>query len=108
VAGSDPATVAMFDDRKIVRARAVWTMVLVALIITILMLASFDFSQVAVHLVRDPVERLVVAKQTLEALLEVFRAVSYHSDDLVRKRRRRGGGEERRGEEKKERRRRGG
>ena len=77
-------TQAWFDDRVAVRARAEWTMILVTFVILILVLASFDFSQTAVKLVRDPVERLVVAKQTLEALLEVFKAVSlYNSDDQV-------------------------
>jgi len=61
---------------------AVLNMAVITLIATVLIVASFDVNSVALKLIQLPVERMVVTKQSMEALLRVFAAVTKDDTNL--------------------------
>jgi hypothetical protein len=71
---------AFFDIKNERQTEAKWQLILLLLVIIILVASSFDFSHVSIQLIRQPVEHLVVADQTMGALLEVFKAVTNEND----------------------------
>lgn len=78
----DNSSKAFFDQRDHLQYDSMLQMIIIVIIIVVLLSASFDFSQIALTLIRAPVEQLVVAQQTMEALLEVFTAVTHDNTNI--------------------------
>jgi hypothetical protein len=83
IASDEPGvfSAAYFDLKNERQNEAKWQLILLLLVIVLLVGSSFDFSYVSIALIRHPVEHLVVADQTMGALLEVFKAVTSENEN---------------------------